>query len=739
MRKLLYFTVGFCGACAAAAYGEDWKHRLVFLAAILVLGTAGGKGAGLLRRGLTVLLGCILGICWFSAFDAHYLACARQMDGESRPAEIRVADFSEEGDYGTVAEGTLIVEGKPYQARVYLSEDAALTPGDYLYGTFFFRYTGPAGDRESQYHQGKAVFLLAYQENSVTAADYPPSRRDIPARIRHKVKRIIDDAFPEDTSAFAKALLLGDTSGLSYETDTDLKVSGIRHVVAVSGLHISVLFAMLAALTFHRKWLTALLGVPVLAVFAAVAGFTPSVCRACLMCGLMLLAMLCSREYDGPTALSFAVLVILLINPLAVTSVSLQLSVASVSGIFLFGEGIRKWITARFAEGKRSRISSALVKWFASSVSLSLSAMFLTTPLCAYYFGMVSLIGPVTNLLTLWVISFVFCGIMAVCGLYLLIPSCAQFLAGCVSAPIRYVLLTAKILAEVPMAAVYTASVYITVWLVFVYLMLLCFLFSRNRRPKVLTCCAVLGLCAALLAGWTENLLPQVQFTVLDVGQGQCLLFQTEGRTFLVDCGGDSDSAAADRAAAELLSRGISRLDGMILTHLDRDHAGGAVNLLTRLPTDLLILPAVPSELAFETGGEILYASEPLALRVGNTNIEIYPPTFPGNSNEMSLCILFDTEKCDILVTGDRSGFGERALLRYARIQDVDILVAGHHGSRHSACEELLAAVTPEIVCISVGKYNSYGHPAPELLQRLQDFGCSIYRTDQHGTITIRR
>ena len=105
----------------------------------------------------------------------------------------------------------------------------------------------------------------------------------------------------------------------------------------------------------------------------------------------------------------------------------------------------------------------------------------------------------------------------------------------------------------------------------------------------------------------------------------------------------------------------------------------------------------------------------------------------------MSLCILFDTEKCDILVTGDRSGFGERALLRYARIPDVDILVAGHHGSRHSACEELLAAVTPEIVCISVGKHNSYGHPAPELLQRLQDFGCSIYRTDQHGTITIRR
>ena len=739
MRKLLYFTIGFCGSCAALAYGEDWKHRLICLAALLVLGAAAGKEPRPLRRGSLVLLGCILGISWFSVFDRFYLEEARFLDGETRFSEIRVADFSEQGTYGTVAEGTLTLAGKPYQVRVYLSEDTALTPGDYLYGTFLFRYTGPAGDRESRYHQGKSVFLFAYQEDSVTAVDYPPTRRDIPARIRGKVKRIIDAAFPQDTASFARALLLGDASGLSYETDTDLKISGIRHVVAVSGLHISVLFALLGMLTFHRKWLMAVLGVPMLAVFAAVAGFTPSVCRACLMCGLMLLAMLCSREYDGPTALSFAVLVILLVNPLAVTAVSLQLSAASVSGIFLFAEGIKKWLTAHFGDLKRSRIKTFFVKWFASSVSISLSAMILTTPLCAYYFGMVSLIGPVTNLLTLWIISFVFCGIMAICAVYLVIPSCAVFLGKCISFPIRYILLLAQILADVPMAAVYTASVYVTAWLVFVYLMLLYFLFSGKRRPKILACCALLGLCVALLAGWTENMLPQVQFTVLDVGQGQCLLFQTEGRTFLVDCGGDSDSTAADRAAAELLSRGIARLDGMILTHLDRDHAGGAVNLLTRIPTDLLILPSVYTELSFETEGRILYASEPLALRVGDTNIEIYPPTFPGNSNEMSLCILFDTEKCDILVTGDRTGFGERTLLRYAEIPDIDILVAGHHGSKHSTCEELLAAVKPEIVCISAGQNNSYGHPAPELLQRLLDFGCSIYRTDRDGTITIRR
>ena len=100
---------------------------------------------------------------------------------------------------------------------------------------------------------------------------------------------------------------------------------------------------------------------------------------------------------------------------------------------------------------------------------------------------------------------------------------------------------------------------------------------------------------------------------------------------------------------------------------------------------------------------------------------------------------MFDTEKCDILITGDRDGFGERSLLRHADIPDVDVLVAGHHGSKHATCEELLSAVRPEIVCISAGKDNSFGHPAPELLERLENFGCTVYRTDLHGDILIRR
>jgi competence protein ComEC len=100
---------------------------------------------------------------------------------------------------------------------------------------------------------------------------------------------------------------------------------------------------------------------------------------------------------------------------------------------------------------------------------------------------------------------------------------------------------------------------------------------------------------------------------------------------------------------------------------------------------------------------------------------------------------LFDTEKCDILFTGDRSRWGEEALLARYPIPEVDLLIAGHHGSKNSTGDALLAAVQPETVIISVGRENIYGHPAPELLERLRTYGCTVFRTDLDGKIVYRR
>ena len=737
MRKLIWFTLGFLAACALAAYvlaGSAVKiccgAAFVCACVAAILGRRSRVFAGI---GL-VLLGFCLGSFRYGIYNDRYLTAPAEMDGKTRNVTIRTTDYSTPSDYGTATEGILDLGGKRYRVKLWLDSTDPLEPGCLITGNFRFAATAPKEDPIS-YHSGKGIFLLAFQTDEVTLEkDTRILWQDRTAQLRQWLRDTIHNSIPEDAEPFARALLLGDTTLLDYKTDTDMKVSGIRHVVAVSGLHISILMGLLGNVTFRRKYLTVPLGLAVLVLFSALVGFSPSVTRACIMSGLMLLAMLFDREYDASTALSVSVLVMLLVNPLVVASASFQLSVAAVAGIFLVDPKLRPWLNELLPQKMEGKWWGRFAKSFCASVSVTVGAMALTTPLCACYFGMISLVSVVTNLLVLWVIGGIFYGIMAVCLLDVLGIPLVAFLGRMLAYIIRFVLGAAGMMAKFPLAAVYMDSMYAVLWLCFLYLLLAAFLFSGKKNPTTLLCCGILSLCAAMLGGWSET--SDTVVTVLDVGQGQCILLQSEGRTYMVDCGGDDDSRVADIAAGYLLSRGINRLDGMILTHLDSDHAGGAENLLSRIETEILILPNAHTTLSAQN---TVFAAEDLRLTWGNTEITIFAPTFPGSSNEKSLCVLFDTEKCDILITGDRDAFGERMLLRRAQIPKVDVLIAGHHGSKNSTCEELLQAVSPEIVCISAGKDNPYGHPASELLERLAAYGCTVYRTDLNGTITIRR
>lgn len=742
MRKLMYLSLGFAMGCGLGAYGMQGKYLWIigiFAAVGMVPALAAASESKMAFRVGLFLLGCVLGCGRYGLFQGVYLDIPRGLTGQTAFLSVRTDDESYETGYGRAVDGTVQLDGRSYRVRVYLEAGETLGPSVILSGEFQLRTTMRDMEEAGIYYPGQGIFLLAYQRGEVRVAKAEPKWRDRAVEFRQEVRKILEKTFPEDTQPFVQALLLGETSGLDYETDTALKVSGIRHVVAVSGLHVSILFALISMVTFRNRILTAVVGYPVLLLFSAVAGFTPSVVRASVMCGLMLLAMLAEKEYDGATALSFAAFTMLAVNPVVITSVGFQLSVASVAGIFLFASGIKGWMLAGLLEEWTHPVGEFFARRISGSISSSLGAMVFTVPLCAVHFGVVSLIGVLTNLMTLWIISFIFYGGMAVCLLFSVISGGAVWLAKVVSWPVRYVLVTAKVLADFPLAAVYTVSPYIVGWLVLVYVLLVLFLVARKRRALVFGCCAVMGLCVALIASWAEPKLSDVRFTVLDVGQGQCLLFQCQGRNYMIDCGGDREEDAADLAAETLLSQGITRLDGLFITHMDRDHAGGAELLLSRIKTDLLVLPNGYSELASRTYGKVIYAAEDLILRDGSAEIRIYAPNFEGNSNEMSLCLLLDTEKYDILITGDRNAKGERMLLHKEGISDVDVLVAGHHGSANATSEALLSAVRPEIVCISVGADNSYGHPSEKLLERLREFGCTVYRTDRQGTILIRR
>jgi competence protein ComEC len=133
------------------------------------------------------------------------------------------------------------------------------------------------------------------------------------------------------------------------------------------------------------------------------------------------------------------------------------------------------------------------------------------------------------------------------------------------------------------------------------------------------------------------------------------------------------------------------------------------------------------------------YISDTVSLNFEDTLITIAGPVFEEASNESSLCILFQAENCDIMITGDRGILGERILMEQLELPKLELLIVGHHGSAYSTSERLLAVTMPENAIISVGTDNPYGHPAASTLQRLYNIGCNVYRTDLNGTIIYRR
>ena len=749
MRKLVWFAVGFTAACAAAVYLQMnilcWLMALLCLLGFAVSFFFSSKPV---QQAAAVFLGVVIGFSWLLCYNVLYLSTAKAYDGETRSVTVTATDYSYTPTYGQAFDGYVELDGKRYQVRCYLDENRQITPGQTVTGQFRLRYTGAEDEKVPSYYQGKGVFLIANQESEITVTVGPARIWDLPALWRQKILLVLDRALPADTAFFAKALLLGETSGFSYQQERAFQVSGLRHVVAVSGLHVSILFSLIYLAFGHRRGWNFLFGVPLLLAFAAVAGFTPSIVRACVMQLLMLLAMLVDKEYDPPTALAAAVLVILGVNPMAVTSVSFQLSVSCMVGIFAFSEPLRRYFLSLGKLQEKSRGKSwraRLIRWITGSVSVTLSAMAVTTPLCAIHFGMVSLVGIFSNLLTLWVIAFIFYGAMATAVLAALWLPLGQSVGWLISWPVRYVLGVSGLLARFPLAAVYTDSIYIVLWLIFSYVLLGAFFLTGKKHPRLTAAGIGLLLALCVFLSWLEPRLDAVRVSVIDVGQGQSVLVQLKDKHYLVDCGGDSASGTADRVANFLLSQGIFRLDGVILTHYDKDHGSGLADLLTVVETDRIYLPDIQDVNGIRKTLEDHYSEDIILIRdmkrleTNAGKITLYPGVSGANDNENSLCILFQQENCDILITGDRGATGERALLKQMDMPKVELLVAGHHGADSATSLHLLMATRPDAVAISVGADNRYGHPAQELLNRLSRFGCEVSRTDLQGTIIFRR
>lgn len=740
MRKLFWFAVGFAGAlllCTGLLWGKS-LFLLLAAGSICVLLFLALRWLPWLRIPLAVALGLTVGSGQMLFLQKTYYEPFYILDGQTLGAEILALDYGEETDYGMRVRGRVYIGGRAYDLLTYLKEAQKVEPGNTLSGRFRFKLTLPGGEKESDYYPGSGILATASAKTeTIVGTGEAGSLGFFPKRMAQRMKTILRECMKEDYP-FAQSLLLGDSSDLDYETKTALTVSGIRHIIAVSGLHVAVLYLLIQRLTLGKPWLTFCLGVPALLLFAALVGFTPSVCRASLMLGLMMLAFVIRREYDGLTELAFAALLILMKNPFTVRAVGFQLSVLSVLGIFLFAARIQAFLEAKLGGAQGKGLLSKCRRWLAGSVSVTLSATGLSTLVGMKAFGVVSVIAPLTNLLVLGLISVIFYGVGLTCALGAAYLPLGMLFGKVLHYPIWLVLAVAKTFSRVPMAALYTCGIFSVVFLIGAYLLAGLRLATGWGRVRyyALAGCLLFALCQ-FLSYWVPRQ-DKCRLTVLDVGQGQSLLLQSGGASFLIDCGGWSGETAADAAAEELLSQNIFRLDGMALTHFDTDHAGGAGFLLGRVGTKFLALPGEYPALEEKTD-VVLTVAENTAIPFGGGLLRFFPYDGGNSSQENSMVILFESKNCVILVTGDLDLAGERRLVETRSLPKVDVLVVGHHGSKNATSSELLQAVRPGVAAISVGKNNSYGHPTEEVLTRLSNIGCPVYRTDEEGTILFRR
>lgn len=743
MRVLATFTGAFVLGIFLAQYLLPVSWLLPCGAAVFVL----AFGRLLLRNdwGRRLLLVSV-GLSFALGYDWLYIRQVQQpmeaLTGTEAETVMTLCDYAIPTNYG--AKATVRLEGLPGKA-VYYGSSALLElePGQTVTNLVQFQSAARIRDDDVTSFTSKGVFLLAYRRGEASyGAGTSGSPRWWPVRMGHAMQAMIWELFEDDTAGFLTAILTGDKSGLSVEGAAALSEAGLYHILAVSGMHCGFLMALVTYLTGkHRRRLTALCALPLLVFYAALTGGSPSVLRACVMLAFLLAAPLFRRDSDGPTALLAALFLILLANPFAAASISLQLSFAAMAGILFLTPRLYRLLM-------NGRKGNWVTRFLTAGFSATIGALVFTVPLSGWYFGTLTLISPLSNLLCLWAASGVFLlGLVTVLLGFFCLPL-AKLLAVAPALLARYILAAAGMLAKIPYHAAYFANPYLKYWLIFAYLLFLV-AWLRRKAPRRKYALAAILACLSLvltikLGEWRYN--ADLDAKILDVGQGQCVLLASDGDFTLVDCGsGNSWYGPGDTASQHLRAMGCWKLDRLILTHYDSDHVSGVRSLLARIDVDTLLVPELTDdggagdeilELARARGVAVRTVEEKTDIPLGRAVLTVFPPVGDGEDNEQGLSALASAGEKALLITGDMDSATERKLLDAYDLPDIDVLVAGHHGSKYSTSNDLLDALAPETACISVGS-NRYGHPADETIRRLAEHGCAVYRTDMQGSIHL--
>ena len=701
------------------------------------------------RRGLLILLPLAVSLAYFAGYDHLVRQPIEDRCGAASDFAATVCDWPQATERG--ARVTVELEGY-HRARAVLYGEAELLaarPGDTVTGTAQWQSAAHFDSDDVTHFNARGVYALLYGREDVRlSAGDRDALRWLPQRagkaFREKVAAIWDDP---RVSGFLTAELTGDKSAMDDGDYLAMQETGLAHLFAVSGLHCAFLVTLMALLISRRQRLLCAVTIPLLLFYMVMVGMSPSVVRACIMQIFLLIAPLFRRGSDPLTSLAAALLVILLCNPFAAASVSLQLSFSATLGMVLLSPRLYK-LLAGWYKGKCRPLRAALC-FVAANLSATLSAVVFTAPLTAWYFRIFVLVAPLSSLLAVPAAGWSFMAAFVTVLLGFVWLPLASLLGWISWVLVRYILWIANGMMSWRYHAVYFTNPYLIYWLLFLYAAFIGCAATPDGKRKYLLASAlsVLTLTAAIWVNRQDYQYGVLTALTLDVGQGESVILTSGGETALVDCGSSNSYKDPGGLAADTLhSMGVRELSAVVVTHYHADHTNGLYEVLRRIPVQTVYLPDIEDEygvrerlvsLAEEKGAQVTYVTKETADTLGDTVLTIYPPVQSGGDlNELGLTALASAGDFDLLITGDMSGSTEKKLVETYALPNIEVLVVSHHGSRYSSNIRFLKAVTPEAAVISVGD-NNYGHPSEETLQRLLAVGADIWRTDQQGTIRI--
>lgn len=575
---------------------------------------------------------------------------------------------------------------------------------------------------------------------------------------KHFVLRIINSAMSGDAANFLIGLLLGDRTDMSADIKSAFVNTGTIHVLAVSGSHVVLVVAIvytlfgLIRLPEHCKIIATIVGI---LYYMELTGATPSVVRASLMAIVVLLSKLFEQRTNVYNSLGVSAVLLLVYDPLQMFDAGFQLSYAAVFSMVYFYPKLALLIKKIPESLEEVKAIDYVLKLFA----ISLSAQIGTIPFTAYFFGRVSLVSLVANLVVVPLVEIIVTiGFVAV-----LVGTCTLWLSSCFSEinnllawfTLKFVLLSSAI----PHATVSTATFGLKE--TFFYSAVVATLFNVTnsailKRILFISLATIDFLVVIPLLTSDETALRVLRVEFLDVGQGDAALIEfPTGEKCLVDAGPKTLTYDAGEkvVAPYLRRRGISALDAIIISHPHSDHLGGVPYLLRNVDVSRVMDASQRAQSSLYYDYEFVSSGRRRAVCAGVqlasiSNVRLYA-MHPTNTfldldstdgydhlNNTSVVFKLQYGSTSFLFVGDAEiPVEERLGDVYATFLKSDVLKAGHHGSITSSSEEFLANVQPKEVVISVGKFNKFHHPSRKVLERFGKAGTHIHRTDEDGAI----